>query len=68
MAGRPRKPQRERTASDAFDSGQKECVWMKAKVVNFKLCDREYDCADCFFDKGMRVAWKQESEDRETPA
>ena len=50
-----------------FDSGQKECVWMKAKVVNFKLCDRDYDCADCFFDKGMRVAWKQESEDREIP-
>ena len=49
------------------DSGEKVCVWMKAKVVNFKLCDRDYDCADCFFDKGMRVAWKQESEDRETP-
>ncbi len=50
-----------------FDSGEKECVWMKAKVVNFKLCDRDYDCADCFFDKGMRVAWEQESEDGETP-
>ena len=50
-----------------FDSGEKECVWMKAKVVNFKLCDQDYDCTDCFFDKGMRAAWKQESEDGETP-
>ena len=40
---------------------------MKPKVVNFKLCDQEYNCADCLFDKGMRMAWKQEGEDRETP-
>jgi hypothetical protein len=40
---------------------------MKAKVVNFKLCDRDYDCAECYFDKAMRAAWKQEIEDQETP-
>jgi hypothetical protein len=36
-------------------------------VVNFKLCDREYDCADCFFDKAMKAAWKQESDDQDKP-
>ncbi|MGO9019052.1 MAG: hypothetical protein ACLQVJ_11955 [Syntrophobacteraceae bacterium] len=40
---------------------------MRAKVVNFKLCDREYDCAECHFDKAMKTAWNQESEDPETP-
>ncbi len=50
-------------ASPALDSGEKECVWMRAKVVNFKLCDRDYDCAECHFDKAMKKAWNQESED-----
>jgi len=67
MSGKPRNPREKEISSPAFDSDEKECVWMKARVVNFKLCDRDYDCADCFFDKGMRVAWMQESEDRETP-
>ena len=30
-----------------------ECIWMKAKVVDFKLCDRNYDCINCTFDKSM---------------
>ncbi len=53
--------------SDVFDSGERECVWMKAKVVNFKLCERDFDCAECPFDKAMRIAWNQETEDRGTP-
>lgn len=34
------------------------CVWMKAGVINFKLCDNAYDCLTCSFDKAMsaRVA------------
>jgi len=31
-----------------------ECVWMLARVVDFKLCDREYDCENCWLDKGIR--------------
>lgn len=56
-----------KTGSGIFASNEKECVWMKAKVVNFKLCDRDYDCTDCFFDKAMKAAWKQESDDQEAP-
>jgi len=66
MTGRPRNPRKREIASPAFDSGEKECVWMRAKVVNFKLCDREYNCAECYFDKAMKTAWNQESEDKET--
>lgn len=38
------------------------CVWMRAKVVNFKLCSHTYDCATCPFDAAMRKAWAQEDE------
>jgi hypothetical protein len=48
------------------DQGEKECVWMRARVVNFKLCDREYDCSGCHFDKAMKSAWNQDSGDEET--
>lgn len=48
------------------DKGEKECVWMRAKVVNFKLCDRDYDCSGCHFDKAMKSAWNQDNGDEET--
>ena len=35
---------------------QNECVWMRAGVVNFKICDHGYDCFHCDFDVGMRKA------------
>ena len=50
----------------APDEGEKECVWMRARVVNFKLCDRDYDCSECHFDKAMKSAWKQDNGDMET--
>lgn len=30
-----------------------DCLWMDAGVVDFKLCDREYDCEHCPFDQGL---------------
>lgn len=33
--------------------GDHPCVWMKAGVINFKLCDNAYDCLTCAFDKAM---------------
>jgi len=33
-----------------------ECIWMKAGVVNFRLCDNAYDCYTCPFDTSMRIA------------
>jgi len=36
------------------------CVWMKAGVVNFKLCGHDYDCLNCSFDRAMRLAWEHE--------
>jgi glycine cleavage system H lipoate-binding protein len=30
-----------------------KCVWMRAGVINFRLCDYDYDCYNCPFDQAM---------------
>lgn len=30
-----------------------QCIWMAAKVVNYKICDNAYNCTSCAFDKAM---------------
>ncbi len=42
-------------------NGENQCIWMKAGVVNFKLCDNAYDCLSCPFDKAMSRAVKKDS-------
>src|SRR5262245_36227592 len=32
----------------------KKCLWMGSGVVNYKLCDLEYNCEGCLFDRVMR--------------
>jgi len=32
---------------------ENQCVWMKAGVVNFKICENPFDCTSCAFDKGI---------------
>jgi glycine cleavage system H lipoate-binding protein len=39
-----------------FQVIENECIWMKAGVVNFRLCDNDFDCQNCPFDVGMRKA------------
>lgn len=53
---------KEKGEPNGIATGENDCVWMRAKVVNFKLCDREYDCAECPFDRAMKKAWKQEED------
>ncbi len=36
-----------------FEPIQK-CVWMQANVVNYRLCNHNYQCEQCEFDKVMR--------------
>jgi glycine cleavage system H lipoate-binding protein len=36
-----------------FDMSENQCVWMKAGVVNFKICENAFDCTSCAFDKGI---------------
>lgn len=47
-----------------FQVLEDECIWMKAGVVNFRLCDNDYDCYNCPFDQGMRKALNLESSEK----
>ncbi|MEO0125039.1 MAG: hypothetical protein ABIK99_02025 [candidate division WOR-3 bacterium] len=35
------------------ESQTKECIWMKAGVVSYRLCTRNYDCKNCEFDQAL---------------
>ncbi len=38
------------------DSQEKNyCIWMEAGVIDYKLCDHNYDCNTCKFDQAMRL-------------
>ena len=36
--------------------GDLDCVWMRAGVLRYKLCDRRLDCVHCPLDAGLRGA------------
>lgn len=41
-----------------------KCIWMSSNVVDYKLCDKDFDCENCQFDKVIRnlsVDSKQQS-------
>ncbi len=46
-----------------FNFSEKECIWMRAKVVPVKYCDNAFDCNTCAFDKGMAKRMARESPD-----
>jgi hypothetical protein len=31
-----------------------KCIWMSSSVVEYKLCDKDFDCENCQFDKVIR--------------
>jgi len=37
-----------------FQVVENACIWMKAGIVPFKMCDNVYDCRTCPFDKAMQ--------------
>ncbi len=32
---------------------ENQCVWMKAGMVNYKICENAFDCTSCAFDKAI---------------
>ncbi len=40
--------------SNFVSSSDAKCVWMSAGVVSFKLCDLEFECEHCAYDKIIR--------------
>jgi glycine cleavage system H lipoate-binding protein len=41
------------TCDQATHADLIHCLWMQAGVVDYKLCDREYDCEHCPFDEAL---------------
>ncbi len=35
-------------------SNDMNCIWMTSELVKYKLCDKEFDCENCEFDKVFR--------------
>jgi glycine cleavage system H lipoate-binding protein len=46
-----------------FNFSDRECVWMKAKIVPVKYCDNAFDCTKCAFDKAMGKKLAKEETD-----
>jgi glycine cleavage system H protein len=34
-------------------TGNQECIWMRAGVLSYRLCDRNLDCEHCLLDAGL---------------
>ena len=49
------------TKITGFNFSQKECIWMRAKVVPTKYCDNAFDCTTCAFDKAMAKRMSREA-------
>jgi len=47
---------------EVFAIEDQQCIWMKAGVVNFKLCDNAFDCLHCPFDHAMTRAMEKKPE------
>ena len=41
---------------------KKRCIWMDAGVVQFKLCDSDFDCPSCQFDWVMTESANRRSQ------
>jgi glycine cleavage system H lipoate-binding protein len=39
---------------------KKRCIWMDAGVIQFKLCDSDFDCTSCQFDRAMTESATQQ--------
>ncbi len=57
---------RQKNPVHVFQVTDNECIWMKAGVVNFRLCDRAYDCLNCPFDKAMSSALRKKPDEVES--
>lgn len=42
-----------------------KCIWMAGNLVDYKLCDKNFECDNCQFDKAMRnTSFRQNQDDR----
>ena len=56
------KKQNDDTGFSVIPEGEKTCIWMDAGLVNFKLCDRDFQCETCPFNKAMESCYQNHTE------
>jgi glycine cleavage system H lipoate-binding protein len=49
------------TSNQTVNSALIPCVWMQAGVVDYKLCERDYDCDHCPFDEALHTRSSQQA-------
>jgi glycine cleavage system H lipoate-binding protein len=49
------------TSNQTVNPGLIPCVWMQAGVVDYRLCDRDYDCEHCPFDEALHTRSSQQA-------
>jgi glycine cleavage system H lipoate-binding protein len=52
------KPVSQKKRIVGFNITEDQCIWMKAGVINYHICDNAYDCNTCPFNKAIRQAMK----------
>ncbi len=55
--------EKKRSGVTVFNLADKECVWMRARIVGVKYCDNAFDCTSCSFDKAMTRKMSKDSRD-----
>jgi glycine cleavage system H protein len=43
-----------KTISKVIPEGELKCIWAEAGMVSYKLCDRNFECDECPFDRVIR--------------
>ncbi len=57
-ATKKRKPVSPKKRVVCFDILEDRCIWMKAGVINYRICDNAFDCNACAFNKAICQAMK----------
>lgn len=45
--------------TDNLSNSKKHCLWMEAGVIDYKICNNNYDCTNCEFDRAMTETAKR---------
>jgi len=46
---------------------KQQCIWMSNGILEYKLCDRNFECENCHIDMGMRHSGLTEDVDKNSP-
>jgi len=45
--------------TEKISNPKKHCIWMEAGIIDFKVCNNNFDCTNCEFDRAMTATAKR---------